>query len=94
MEKRLAKLEIVYRRRERRDPEEPIDWRQVPDALPACFAALTAEEQSEWGALMTAYSAPGAYHRHKDDQAFFRRLAELDGRVDWHAGQPRAWTVR
>jgi hypothetical protein len=88
MEKRLSKLEVVYRRAEQRarlDPNEPVDWRQVPDALPACFAALSELERREWGDLMTAFHAPGAYHRHKDDREFFARLAALDNLIDWHA---------
>jgi hypothetical protein len=97
MERRLNRLEIVYRRaepRERAFRDEPIDWRQVPVGLPACFVALTAEEQTEWGELMTEYSAPGAYHRYKDDRAFYRRLAELHNKIDWHAGQTPLWPVR
>jgi hypothetical protein len=67
-------------------PDDPIDWRTVPAMEPACFAALTETERAEWGELMVEYSAPGAYHRHKDDRAFFRRLAELDNKIDWDTG--------
>lgn len=97
MEKRLGRLELVYHREEPSERvfrDEPLDWRQVPAALPACFAALTADEQTEWGELMTDYSAPGAYQRHTDDRAFYRRLAELDNKVDWHAGEAPLWPVR
>jgi hypothetical protein len=95
MERRLAKLEVVYRRHERRQrPEEPITWRQVPSYLPECFTAMTEAEQGEWGELMTQYSEPGAYHRHEDDRAFFRRLAELDNLIDWHVGEPQRWPAR
>ncbi len=86
MERRLSKLEIVYRRREpSRPPDAPIDWRAVPDALPACFAALSDTERAEWGDLMTEYHAPGVYFRHKDDRTFYARLAALDNLIDWHA---------
>ncbi len=88
LERRLGQLEVVYRRVERHAQagrQERIDWRQVPDALPACFAALSEPERREWGALMTDFHAPGAYQRHKDDRAFIARLAALDNRIDWHA---------
>ena len=86
MERRLRHLEVVYRRRERPEPrEEPIDYHAVPETLPACFAALTAAEKAEWSRLMVEFHAPGAYHRLTGDRGFFRRLAELDNKVDWHA---------
>ena len=67
-------------------PREPIDWYRVPEALPVCFAALSADEAQEWCDLMTAFHEPGAYHRHNDDRAFYTRLAELDNKVDWEEG--------
>jgi hypothetical protein len=95
VEKRLNRLDIVYRRAEpseRAFRDEPIDWRQVLAALPACFAALTADEPTEWGALMAEFHAPGAWQGQKP-RGYYARLAELDNKVDWHAGQPPLWPV-
>ncbi len=90
MEKRLERLRVIYRRRRAEPPraQAPIDWRAVPAELPECFAALTATEQVEWGELLAAYHAPGAWQQLRNDDAFFRKLAALDARVDWDGPLP------
>ena len=97
MEKRLTRLHLIYSRAEQRPApfrhEVAPDWRAVPWQDPAAFAALTEGEKVEWGDLMTAFHAAGAYHRHKDDRAFSTRLAVLDNKIDWHADAPRIWPV-
>jgi hypothetical protein len=88
MEKRIRHLELDWRRPERSAvpaPDEPVDWRAAPWELPACFAAMTEAEKAEWGELMTEFHAPDSWERHKDDRGFFRRLAELDAKMDMHA---------
>ena len=93
MDRRLSKLEGVSGRAEQRPPpfrrEDAPDWRAVPWQDPAAFAVLTEAEKTEWGELMAAFHAPGAYQRHKDDRGFYARLAALDNKIDWHAGAPR-----
>lgn len=93
MERRLIRLEQRVGRgwleqvRQRGCRDEPVDWRLVPAAHPACFAALTESERLEWGELTAQYHEPGAWPRRKDDRGFFRRLAELDNMVDWYASE-------
>ncbi len=96
MERRLTKLEIVYRRAEQDrsiDRDVPVDWRQAPWLAPECFAAMTEAEKVEWGALMTEYSAPGAWQDQKP-RGYYARLAELDNKIDMRAYETPLCSVR